>query len=156
VPREIKETDNKETDNKETDNREVPELKKEDKPEENYINDIVKKQMEAFQETLINQFREEFNNEVNKFEEDKKEFQSVKQKHRIKELLLENNLESEFLEFVYDDDIEVASMKIKGLNTIITNRVEYVVKERLKLNSYTPPSGDSTGSISNKKPPYMV
>ncbi len=147
----------KETDNKETDNREVPELKKEDKPEENYINDIVKKQMEAFQETLINQFREEFNNEVNKFEEDKKEFQSVKQKHRIKELLLENNLESEFLEFVYDDDIEVASMKMKELNTIITNRVEYVVKERLKLNSYTPPSGDSiTGSISNKKPPYMV
>lgn len=149
---EIKETNNQEP--------EAPgEEKKEEtqEPKENYINNIVKKQMEDFQEQFINQFQEQFNDKINKFEEDKKEFQSAKQKHKVKELLMENNLESELLDFVYADDIEIVEMKIEEINKIISNRVEYIVKERLKETSYTPPSNDEGfKDKSSKKPPYMV
>ncbi|NFT04102.1 hypothetical protein FDF18_12495 [Clostridium sporogenes] len=128
-----------------------------EKPKENDINDIVKKQMEQFQTQFMEQFQEQFNDKINKFEDDKKDFQSAKQKHQIKELLMENNLESNLLDYVYDNDVEVVKLKINEINTIINNRVEKIVTDRLKENSYTPPS--SNESFNNdrfNKPSYMV
>ncbi|MBU3208043.1 DUF4355 domain-containing protein [Clostridium algidicarnis] len=126
------------------------------------INQIIKTQMAEIQEKLQADFMEKFNLEfsgkIDNFENEKKEFQSVKQKHAIKELLLENNLESNFLDFVYDDDIEVSKLKLAELNTIIDNRVQNAVNERFKQYSYIPPSSGETFIPDNGyvKPPYIL
>lgn len=136
--------------------KKTPEQEQE-KPKENNINDIVKKQMEQFQTQFMEQFQQQFGDKINKFENDKKEFQNAKQKHAIKELLMQNSLEGELLDYVYDDDIEVAKIKIDEINTIINNRVEKIIIDRLKESSYIPPSnGENFESNNFKKPSYMV
>lgn len=128
-----------------------------EKPKENYINDIVKKQIEQFQTQFIEQFQDQFNDKINKFENDKRDFQNEKKKHEIKELLMENNLEGELLDYVYDEDLEVVKLKIGEINTIINNRVEKIITNRLRENAYIPPSGnESSNNDKFKKPSYMV
>lgn len=146
--------------NEPVDNNEVEEIKEtqeREEPKENYINDIVKKQMEQFQTQFTEQFQKQFNDKINKFEDDKKDFQTTKQKHQVKELLMESNLESNLLDYVYDNDVEVVKLKIDEINTIINNRAEKIVMGRLKENSYIPPSkGESFNNERFNKPSYMV
>ncbi|NFL54350.1 hypothetical protein FDB79_01765 [Clostridium botulinum] len=70
---------------------------------------------------------------------------------------MESNLESNLLDYVYDNDVEVAKLKINEINTIINNRVERMITDRLKENSYTPPSnGESFNNDRFNKPSYIV
>lgn len=86
--------ENDSVDEKEQMNPNKPQ-KPQEKPKENDINNIVKKQIEQFQTQFMEQFQEQFNEKINNFENDKKEFQNAKQKHAIKELLMQNSLEGE-------------------------------------------------------------
>ncbi|WP_282804458.1 hypothetical protein [Clostridium tetani] len=152
----MEKVDNNPTDKEERE-QQTKEPQEQENPKENNINDIVKKQMEQFQTQFMEKFQEQFHEKINNFENDKKEFQNAKQRHAIKELLMENNLEGELLDYVYNDDVEVAKLKINEINTIINNRVEKIVMNRLKENSYIPPSkGESFNNERFNKPSYMV
>lgn len=85
----------------------------------------------------------EFEKEKQKFEEDRKSFQKQQLEVQVIKELTNKNLSTDFSKYLIGKDAETCMENIKNFEKEFSNEVEKAVQERLKVNSYTPPSGGS-------------
>lgn len=119
------------------------------------MNEMIQQQMQVFQENLMKQFDGDFKEKLSKFESDKNELEDKKQHLAVAELLRSSNMSSEFLDFVYDSDIEIVKVKTKQLGDLISLEANKGIESRLKGS--TPITGSSgVAPKAKEKPKYFV
>ena len=123
------------------------------------MSEMIALQMKAFQENLMAQFNGDYTEKLNKLNADNSELEDKKHRLAVAETLRASDMDSEFLDFVYDKDPEIVKVKIKQLSDLMTIAVNKGITERLIKSSYTPPGGTGSGDfggISSNKPKYFV
>ena len=123
------------------------------------MNEMIALQMKTFQDNLMAQFETDYKEKLNKLNTENGELEEKKQRLAVVETLRASNIDSEFLDFVYDKDIEIVKVKIKQLGDLIKLETDRGVLERFKTNCYTPPSSNDFGVFggeSKPKPKYFV
>lgn len=132
---------------------------KDDAPKDNNelkINELIEKQMKAFQDNFITQFNKEYSDKLTKLQSDNLELEEKKQRLIIGEELRDADLDGSLIDFVYDKDIEVSKIKITQLKELIEVAAERKITERLKLNAYTPPTNVEGFTQNKEKPKYFL
>ncbi|GAA0780028.1 hypothetical protein GCM10008908_39430 [Clostridium subterminale] len=121
------------------------------------INEIIEKQMEAFKNTFMAQFNEEYSHKLDKLKSDNLELEEKKQRFAVSEELRIEGLDGDWIDFAYNKDFEISKMKITQLKGLIDKEVQKGVLNRLRAGSYVPPEdhgGDFTPS--KDKPQYFL
>lgn len=119
------------------------------------INAMIASQLEAFQSTFINQINEDYSAKLKELQKDKDKLEKTKTKLAIIEELKAAGLDSGLIDFVYDDDQEVAKLKIEQIKKLINSGIEKGIEEKLKLSSYIPPTSSSVDERKSK-PKYFL
>ncbi len=84
-------------------------------------------------------------------EEMKREAELEKLRNQALKIATEKNLPTDMVDFFIGENEETTLNNLEIFEKTFTENLESKVKERLKDNSYTPPSGESTAS----KNPYL-
>lgn len=127
-----------------------------DSPDSTEINELIQKQLKAFQEEFKKQFDNEYKSKLAELQNNQNELEEKKQYLKVIDELKAANMDSGLIDFVYDRDIEVSKVKIKQLKDLITVEVQKGVEERIKQISYTPPNSNGNIDTNKPKPRYFI
>lgn len=84
-------------------------------------------------------------------EEMKREAEREKLRNKALKIATEKNLPTDMVDFFIGENEETTLKNLEVFEETFTNNLEVKIKERLKQNSYTPPSGENT----TPKNPYL-
>ncbi|WP_461207827.1 hypothetical protein [Clostridium sp. DL1XJH146] len=122
------------------------------------INKMIADQLGVFQNDFITQINAEYKEKFEKLKKDIDDIEKKKKKLAIIEELKTEGLDSSLIEFVYDDNIEIAKLKIAQIKKIIMIGIEQGIELKLKTSSYIPggSSDNLNDNIDKNKPKYFV
>jgi len=126
-------------------------------PGDSDLNANMEKQMQIFKENFMAQFDDEYKEKITKLNSDNGELEERKQRLAVSEEIRALGIDSNFIDFVYDKDIEISKVKIKQLEGMIKSEADKETNKRMRVNSYTPPKNN--GNITTKgksKPKYFI
>lgn len=113
-------------------------------------------------ENKINEMKESFLNELklqaDTLNSEKESFKTEKNRLVVTELLRTNNIPLGFIDYIYDDNLEIVNQKILEIGVLVQELVNKGIETRLKTSNYTP-GGDSNTLVQDsnfEKPSYMV
>ena len=59
------------------------------------------------------------------------------------------------VDYIFDGDEKNADERVKGLNNVLSEYVNNTIKDRVKENSYTPPTGNPEGAKEKERVDQM-